>query len=86
MTVLRDGKVIDTLNVKDVDKKTLVRLMVGREVSEYMQHTANYSTEEVALKVENLTSDGVFENVSLSSNAAKYWAFLDLWAQSAQMW
>lgn len=64
MTVLRDGKVIDTLNVKDVDKKTLVRLMVGREVSEYMQHTANYSTEEVALKVENLTSDGVFENVS----------------------
>ena len=64
VTVLRDGKVIDTLNVKDVDKKTLVRLMVGREVSEYMQHTANYSTEEVALKVENLTSDGVFENVS----------------------
>lgn len=64
VTVLRDGKVIDSLNVKDVDKKTLVRLMVGREVSEYMQHTANYSTEEVALKVENLTSDGVFENVS----------------------
>ena len=64
VTVLRDGKVIDPLNVKDVDKKTLVRLMVGREVSEYMQHTANYSTEEVALKVENLTSDGVFENVS----------------------
>ena len=64
VTVLRDGKEIDTLNVKDVDKKTLVRLMVGREVSEYMQHTANYSTEEVALKVENLTSDGVFENVS----------------------
>lgn len=64
VTVLRDGKVIDTLNVKDVDKKTLVRLMVGSEVSEYMQHTANYSTEEVALKVENLTSDGVFENVS----------------------
>ena len=64
VTVLRDGKVIDTLNVKDVDKKTLVRLMVGREVSEYMQHTANYSTAEVALKVENLTSDGVFENVS----------------------
>ena len=64
VTVLRDGKVIDTLNVKNVDKKTLVRLMVGREVSEYMQHTANYSTEEVALKVENLTSDGVFENVS----------------------
>lgn len=54
VTVLRDGKVIDTLNVKDVDKKTLVRLMVGREVSEYMQHTANYSTEEVALKVENV--------------------------------
>ncbi len=64
VTVLRDGKVIDTLNVKDVDKKALVRLMVGREVSEYMQHTANYSTEEVALKVENLTSDGVFKNVS----------------------
>lgn len=64
VTVLRDGKVIDTLNVKDVDKKTLVRLMVGREVSEYMQHAANYSTEEVALKVENLTSDGVFENVN----------------------
>ncbi len=64
VTVLRDGKVIDTLDVKDVDKKTLVRLMVGREVSEYMQHTANYSTDEVALKVENLTTDGVFENVS----------------------
>lgn len=64
VTVLRDGRVIDTLDVKDVDKSSLVRLMVGREVSEYMQHTANYSTDEVALRVENLTTDGVFKDVS----------------------
>ncbi|HET8672590.1 MAG TPA: ATP-binding cassette domain-containing protein, partial [Thermoleophilaceae bacterium] len=32
-TVLRDGRVVDTVNVADTDKPSLARMMVGREVT-----------------------------------------------------
>ena len=38
--------------------------MVGRDVDEFMHHEKNFSTDEVVLKVENLTSKGSFEDVS----------------------
>ncbi|BDF59620.1 monosaccharide-transporting ATPase [Christensenellaceae bacterium] len=64
VTVLRDGQYISTHDVKDIDKQTLVGLMVGRDVTEFMHHSKNFSTDEVVLKVESLTSDDVFEDVS----------------------
>ncbi len=40
-TVLRDGKRIGTVNVKDASLDELIRMMVGREISHLFPHTAD---------------------------------------------
>lgn len=63
LSVLRDGKHIGTLKTKDVDKASLVNMMVGRAVNiEYPK--SGVSPGEPILKVEKLTKKGVFENIS----------------------
>lgn len=57
MTVLRDGQYIDTLNVKDTNRDELIRLMVGRELSNTYPTPKNTFPEEL-LRVENLCGNG----------------------------
>lgn len=64
VSVLRDGKYVDTQPIGELDHDTLVRLMVGRELS--MVHRDRASTEEVALKVIDACSEGRIEDVSFS--------------------
>lgn len=63
LSVLRDGKHIATVETKDVDKESLVNMMVGREVNvDYPK--SGVTPGEVILRVENLTRKGVFEDIS----------------------
>lgn len=65
VTVMRDGRREDTLNVEDAPMDRLVQLMVGRTVERGDQRLACKAGEE-RLRVENLTRHGVFEDVSLT--------------------
>lgn len=57
VTVLRDGRYIDTRNISDVTRKDLIPLMVGRELSEtYPQRTA--CSNKIVLETKNLTGNG----------------------------
>jgi ribose transport system ATP-binding protein len=58
VTVLRDGKYIATKDVKDVDEKEIVKLMVGRELNELFPRHELSSKMEL-LRVEKLTSESV---------------------------
>jgi len=63
VTVLRDGKCIDTLPVKNIDKRTLISMMVGRElVNEYPKE--KFEIGETVLEVRNLCRKGVLKNIS----------------------
>lgn len=62
VSVLRDGQYIKTLNIKDTSKEELIKLMVGRDLSETYPPKDSCSNE-VMLKVENLSGNGV-KNVS----------------------
>ena len=53
-TVLRKGKCIGTVNIKDTTKQELSRMMVGRDV-EFVVHKEDKEPGEVILEVENLT-------------------------------
>lgn len=65
VTVLRDGKHIQTLEVKDVTRQSLINMMVGREMGmEYPKEIVEPG--EIVLKVENLSQKGVFDNVSFT--------------------
>ncbi|VBB06594.1 abc transporter [Lucifera butyrica] len=63
VTVFRDGKYIASRDIAAIDRRELIRLMVGREV-EYLSLTARSLCKDKILKVENLTKKGNFRNVS----------------------
>ncbi|MGN6267489.1 MAG: sugar ABC transporter ATP-binding protein [Ginsengibacter sp.] len=58
ITVLRDGRTIDTKPIKDIDYKTLVRLMVGREIEDLF-YKQDRKIGSMCFEVENLTKPGL---------------------------
>ena len=70
VTVLRDGAYVDTLPVAETDVDSLVALMVGREVGDLFPKTAAPIGEPV-LEVRDLTTSGVFHDVSFEVRAGE---------------
>jgi ribose transport system ATP-binding protein len=64
VTVLRDGKVITTCEIKDADRRSLIRWMVGRELENEYPKIELQRGKEI-LRVENLSA-GILHNVNLS--------------------
>lgn len=65
ITVLRDGEFIGTRNVTELDKDTLISMMIGRDL------TNIYDKQKVeigapVLEVKNLTKAGLFEDISFT--------------------
>lgn len=54
LTVLRDGKYIGTYPVQGMDKPSLIRLMVGRDIQDLMRSDQARSFGDVALEVKDL--------------------------------
>ncbi|MDR1535259.1 MAG: sugar ABC transporter ATP-binding protein [Planctomycetota bacterium] len=64
-TVLRDGKLVRTMEVKDCQVDDFIELMVGRSLeNKYPKVRASLGRE--MLRVEGLTRSGVVENASLA--------------------
>ncbi len=63
VTVLRDGSFVGTRQVRDVTHDELIRMMVGRTISN-LYPKQDVKAGDVALMVENLSLEGVFEDVS----------------------
>ncbi len=66
VTIMRDGKRIDTRDIDDVTSEELVQMMVGHSVKDFYAHE-NHTVPEERLRVEGLTRYGFFHNVSLSA-------------------
>ncbi len=64
ITVMRDGKIIETKQTEELPKQELIRLMVGRRLSETYP-ARNYRQGETVLKVESL-SGNIIEDVSFT--------------------
>ena len=57
VSVMRDGKMIKTLAVKDTTRRELIELMVGRTLTESFP-VRSHITDEVALELRGLTGNG----------------------------
>ncbi|MFE8700843.1 sugar ABC transporter ATP-binding protein [Cytobacillus sp. FJAT-54145] len=78
-TVLRDGKHIETFNIKDVNREQLIKKMVGRDVSAYAVRTKpSPKTNQKVLEVEDLSVKGVFEDVSFHLHKGEILGFAGL--------
>ncbi len=63
VTVMRDGKIIDTKSIDQITPPKVVQMMVGQAIDEfYVQRNPNIG--ETVLDVNNLTRKGFFHNVS----------------------
>ncbi|MGV9991597.1 sugar ABC transporter ATP-binding protein [Streptomyces sp. NPDC003374] len=71
VTVLRDGRLVHTGDLADLDRTRLVSMMLGREVSEVRRHgvtefgEGHTTTREPVLTAEKLTRRHILDEVSL---------------------
>jgi ABC-type sugar transport system ATPase subunit len=69
VTVLRDGKFVDTFKTTDLTEAALVTAMVGRELS--ADRLPSTAQETVRLRVRNFASPGRFHGVSFEVRAGE---------------
>lgn len=59
VTILRDGKFINTLNIKETNREELVRYMVGRPLTETYPERIVDDDADIMLEAEKLSGNGV---------------------------
>jgi len=64
ITVLRDGVHLATKPTTEFDETNLVKLMVGRELSNFYSRTHSYIQNQIILEVKDLTRQKAFSNIS----------------------
>jgi len=65
ITVMRDGKKIDTASVANTSDNELIQMMIGRHLDEKFPKRAVTIGGEV-LKIKNLSVNGIFNNINLN--------------------
>ncbi|HCZ05819.1 MAG: ribose transport system ATP-binding protein [Thermotogota bacterium] len=79
VTVLRDGKLVTTVGVDEVDERELSRLMVGRKIETlYGEKKKETGETEVCLEVKNLSSKGLFNNINFYLKKGEILGFFGL--------
>lgn len=77
ISIFRDGQFIHSAAASDITSNEIIKLMVGREVTQ-MFPKEEVPIGDVVLAVENLCLDGVFENISFEVRAGEILGFAGL--------
>lgn len=76
-TILRDGKLVAVTEVGDISRKDLVKMMVGRDISDQNLNEDYYGSEEIVLEAKNLSGKG-FKDVSFKLKKGEVLGFAGL--------
>jgi ribose transport system ATP-binding protein len=77
VTVMRDGRVVETLEKGDIDESRLVSLMVGREIDNlYPKQECDIG--DVVLRVEGITRPGILHDCAFDVRAGEIVGFAGL--------
>ncbi len=63
VSVLRDGRLIDTVPAASIDKKQLIKMMVNRDIKEGSEKKSNREIGKVILSVKHLNKANVLKDV-----------------------
>lgn len=66
VTVLRDGRLVETCAIEGLSKDDLVRKMIGRELAASLAEHDRFEIGDEVLSVQGLSSPGKFRDVSFS--------------------
>ncbi|WNV56810.1 sugar ABC transporter ATP-binding protein [Oscillospiraceae bacterium NTUH-002-81] len=64
-TVLKDGKLVDTIKLSDVTESDIIRMMVGRDLQEIFPPKPGKISDEILLKVDKMNDNGHIHDISL---------------------
>jgi len=78
ITVLRDGKYVDTVSASSTPMSTVISLMVGREISGDRRQAPQTAEPEVVLAVEGLSTPGFLKDVSFTVRRGEILGFAGL--------
>lgn len=72
ISILRDGKLVESRSAGEFDEKSIVEAMVGRKIeNQYPKETVPVG--DVLLKVEGLASKMMFKDINFEVRRAKLW-------------
>lgn len=77
VTVLREGRVVKTAPIAELDSNRIIELMTGRSIGNLFPERAD-RVGDVALRVESLGRDGVFDDVSFEVRSGEIIGFAGL--------
>lgn len=77
ITIMRDGKYIDTVDTAGVDEDSLIAMMVGRKLTELYAKKENVREEKI-LKVKSLSKKNVFSDISFTLRKGEILGFAGL--------
>lgn len=80
ITILRDGKYIDTLDnsKRDVSKDEIVKHMVGRDLDDYYPERVVSPSKDNIFEVRGITKRGIFEDISFHVKKGEVLGFAGL--------
>jgi ribose transport system ATP-binding protein len=78
VTVMRDGKTVDTLLTKDASKDKIISLMVGRIIYESAPEIPENPSQEVVLEVRNLNRGKALRDVNFNLKKGEILGFAGL--------
>lgn len=76
-TVFRDGAYIGSGDLDQIDRQSLIRMIVGRDLGEEYIKT-NVPTNEIGFEVSGLTASGKIDDVSFSANKGEIFGIYGL--------
>ena len=85
VTVMRDGKVVDTVPAGELDENKLVRMMVGREITDlYPKHEVEI--KDVVLRATGISRGNVLKDCSFEMREGEILGFAGLVGAGARSW
>lgn len=78
ISVLRDGAYAGDLNSKTASEQDIIRLMVGRSISDSDREHEQHAAGEVTLRVKDLTTGPLLRNVSFEAREGEILGFAGL--------
>ncbi len=78
VTVMRDGRYIDTVNTQEVSIDRIISMMVGRTIYEASPELPENPSQDVVLEVKNLNRGNVLKDVSFNLKRGEILGFAGL--------
>ena len=78
VTVMRDGRYIDTVRTQDVPIDRIISMMVGRTIFEATPEVPETPSEEIVLEIKNLNRGAVIKDVSFNLKKGEILGFAGL--------